>query len=164
MKPAAYRDISAKEIPVVELENKARIKIIAGKFQDTSGPIHGGSTDPYYVDVVLPPRASVEVPLPAGHNAFLYLYDGAASIGEERKPLQNRSAALLSDGNAVRIEAGEEGARVLALAGRPIREPIVQYGPFVMNTREEIEQAIRDYQSGELASKQVARLKIFTPA
>jgi redox-sensitive bicupin YhaK (pirin superfamily) len=106
----------------------------------------------------------VEVPLPAGHNAFLYLYEGFSLVGSAKQPLQNRSAALLSDGEAVRIEAGEEGARVLALAGRPIREPIVQYGPFVMNTREEIEQAIRDYQSGELASRQVARMKIFTPA
>jgi redox-sensitive bicupin YhaK (pirin superfamily) len=164
MKPAAYRDISSREIPTVTLENNAKVKIIAGRFGETAGPVQGLSTDPYYLDVVLPPRASLEVPLPEGHNAFLYLYDGAASIGEEKKPLQNRSAALLTDGEAVRIEAGEEGARVLALAGRPLREPIVQYGPFVMNTREEIEQAIRDYQSGELASRQVARMKIFTPA
>ena len=152
MKPAAYRDISSREIPVVTSENKVKIKVIAGKFRDTTGPIHGGSTDPHYFDVVLPPRASVELPLPAGHSAFLYLYEGSSFIGTERKPLQNRSAALLTDGDAVRIEAGEEGARVLALAGKPLREPIVQYGPFVMNTREEIEQAIRDYQAGTLAA------------
>ena len=164
MKPAAYRDIAAKEIPVVSLSNGVSVKIISGKFQNTLGPIHGTSTDPYYLDVILPPKASVDLPLPAGHNAFLYQYEGSSFIGEKKAALQNRAAALLTDGDAVRIEAGDAGARVLALAGKPIGEPIVQYGPFVMNTREEIEQAVRDYQSGALASKQVARLKIFTPA
>ncbi|HEX2650101.1 MAG TPA: pirin family protein [Burkholderiales bacterium] len=164
MKPAAYRDISSKEIPVVTLENEASVKIIAGKFQDTAGPVHGTSTDPYYLDVILPPKASVEVPLPAGHNAFLYQYEGSSFVGAKKEALENRTAALLSDGDAVRIEAGEEGARVLALAGKPIGEPIVQYGPFVMNTREEIEQALQDYQAGALASRHVEKLKIFNAA
>jgi quercetin 2,3-dioxygenase len=164
MKPAAYRDIASKEIPVVSLPNGSSVKIIAGKFHDTQGPIHGGSTDPYYLDVVLPANASVEVPLPEGHNAFVYQYEGSSFVGTKKQALANRTAALLTDGDSVRIAAGEEGARLLVLAGKPIGEPIVQYGPFVMNTREEIEQAVRDYQSGELASRQVARLKIFTPA
>jgi len=81
MKPAAYRDIPSGEIRVVDVE-KARIKVIAGRFGDTTGPIHGGSTDPYYFDVHLEPRASLEVPLPAGHNAFLYVYEGEALVGE----------------------------------------------------------------------------------
>jgi len=164
MKPAAYRDISAGEIPVVPLANGGSVKVIAGKFQDTAGPVHGTSTDPYYLDVILPPKASVEIALPSGHNAFLYQYEGSSFIGAKKEALENRTAALLIDGDTVRIEAGEEGARVLALAGKPIGEPVVQYGPFVMNTREEIEQALRDYQSGSLASTQVERLKIFTPA
>jgi redox-sensitive bicupin YhaK (pirin superfamily) len=164
MKPAAYRDISAKEIPVVSLSNGGSVKVIAGSFQETKGPVNGTTTDPYYLDVVLPAKGTVEIPLPAGHNAFVYQYEGSSFIGEKKQSLSNRSAALLSDGDSVRIEAGEEGARVLALAGKPIREPVVQYGQFVMNTREEIEQAILDYQSGALASKQVARLKIFSPA
>jgi redox-sensitive bicupin YhaK (pirin superfamily) len=164
MKPAAYRDISAGEIPVAPLSNGGSVKVIAGKFQDTAGPVHGTSTDPYYLDVILPPKASVEIALPSGHNAFLYQYEGSSFIGAKKEALENRSAALLTDGDTVRIEAGEEGARVLALAGKPIGEPVVQYGPFVMNTREEIEQALRDYQSGSLASTQVERLKIFTPA
>jgi redox-sensitive bicupin YhaK (pirin superfamily) len=168
MKPAAYRDISSKEIPVFQFSNGSSVKVIAGTFESngekTIGPIHGGSTDPYYLDVVLPAGASVEVPLPAGHNAFLYQYEGSSFVGARKEALASRTAALLTDGDAVRIEAGDEDTRVLALAGKPIGEPIVQYGPFVMNTREEIEQAIRDYQSGALASKQVARLKIFQPA
>jgi hypothetical protein len=164
MKPAAYRDISAREIPVVSLSNGGSVKVIAGKFQDTAGPVHGTSTDPYYLDVILPPKASVEIALPSGHNAFLYQYEGSSYIGAKKEALENRIAALLTDGDTALIEAGEEGARVLALAGKPIGEPIVQYGPFVMNTREEIEQALQDYQSGSLASTQVERLKIFTAA
>ena len=159
MKPAAYRDISSKEIPVVEKE-KTKIKVIAGTVEKTRGPIHGGSTDPYYFDVMLEPRAVLEAPLPAGHNAFLYVYEGEALVGEERKPLAHRAAGLLSDGDIARLEAGEEGARVLVLAGKPLREPVVQYGPFVMNTREEIEQAIADYQSGALSRDEIGRLKI----
>ena len=153
MKPAAYRDISAKDIPVVD-----NVKVIAGRFGDTTGPIHGGSTDPYYLDVELAPGEAREVPLPAGHNAFLYVYEGEALVGEERKPVAHRAAGLLSDGGSVRLEAGAKGARVLVLAGKPLREPIVQYGPFVMNTREEIEQAIADYQSGALARGEVGKL------
>jgi hypothetical protein len=161
MKPAAYRDIPSREIPVVEREG-VKVKVIAGRFGDTRGAIHGLSTDPHYFDVHLAPRAAFEAAIPAGHNAFLYAYEGEALVGPERKPLQHRAAGLLSDGDSIRVEAGEEGARVLLLAGKPIREPIVQYGPFVMNTREEIEQAIADYQAGRLAAEQVRLLKIAT--
>ena len=149
MKPAAYRDIPAREIPSVPV-GKGAVKVIAGNYKGTSGPVHGGSTDPQYWDLHLEPRAVFEAPLPAGHNAFAYAYEGDAVVGEDRKPLAHRAAGLLSDGDAVRIEAGEQGARLLLLAGKPIREPMVQYGPFVMNTREEIEQAIADYQAGTL--------------
>jgi len=157
MKPAAYRDIPAREISSVKLEDGVLVRIIAGKLGGTSGPIHGGATDPYYFDIHLEPGAVLEAPLPAGHNAFLYAYEGEARVGEEGKPLPHRAAGLLSDGEIVQIKT-EKGARVLLLAGKPLREPVVQYGPFVMNTREEIEQAIADYRSGALArAKAVAQ-------
>jgi quercetin 2,3-dioxygenase len=156
MKPAAYRDIAAREIPVV-LRDGAQVKVIAGSLGDTVGAIHGGSTDPHYFDVHLAPGAVFEGALPAGHNAFLYVYEGEALVGEERKPLAHRSAGLLSSNeDLISVEAGPKGARVLLLAGKPLREPVVQYGPFVMNTREEIEQAIADYQSGDLARRKIA--------
>ena len=167
MKPAAYRDIPAKEIPVLNLGVGVSFKLISGSFESNAkkifGPIHGLSTDPYYYDIRLELKAVFEAPVPAGHNAFLYMYEGNASVGEKKQPLENRAAGLLSDGDSVRIEAGGEGARVLLLAGIPIREPIVQYGPFVMNTREEIEQAISDYQSGRIAKEQVQRIKVAQP-
>ena len=150
MRPAAYRDIPAGEIPLVK-EKGVEVKVIAGRIGDQAGPIHGGSTDPYYFDVRLEAGATFEAPLPEGHNAFVYVYEGDALVGEAKKALPNRAAGLLSDGTAIRLAAGGKGARVLVLAGKPLREPVVQYGPFVMNTREEIEQAIDDYQSGALA-------------
>jgi redox-sensitive bicupin YhaK (pirin superfamily) len=151
MKPAAYRDIKADEIPSVKTEG-TEIRVIAGALGKTVGPIHGGSTDPYYFDLRLAPGAVFEGAVPAGHNAFLYVYEGEALVGAERKSVARRAAGLLSSSEeSVRVEAGSEGARLLLLAGKPLREPVVQYGPFVMNTREEIEQAISDYQSGALS-------------
>jgi hypothetical protein len=109
--------------------------------------------------VQIEPGAAFEGALPAGHNAFLYAYEGEALVGEDKKALPHRAAGLLSAGDAVRIEAGAKGARVLVLAAKPLGEPVVQYGPFVMNTREEIEQAIADYQAGEFTRAQVQRLR-----
>jgi len=160
MRPAAYRDIKTEEIPVLPLDKNSQIKIIAGSFKNTQGPIHGGSTDPYYFDVQLAPGKTFETAIPAGHNAFVYVYEGEALIGEAGKPVPNRAAGLLSEGEAVKIAAGAKGAKVLLLAGKPLREPVVQYGPFVMNTREEIEQAIDDYQSGRLSKEQIGRIKV----
>jgi quercetin 2,3-dioxygenase len=160
MKPAAYRDIAARDIPVVLSGEDVKVKVIAGKFGETTGVVHGGSTDPHYFDVHLAPRAVFEAPLPAAHNAFVYVYEGEALIGEARKPVAHRAAGLLGEGERTRIEAGPAGTRVLLLAARPLREPVVQYGPFVMNTREEIEQAIADYQSGAFSREQIERIKI----
>jgi len=159
MRPPAYRDIPAARIPSVAIAN-GRVKVIAGRFGETQGAVHGGSTDPHYWDVHLEPGAAFEAALPAGHNAFLYAYEGEAFVGDDSKPLPHRAAGLLSSGDRVSIVAGAKGARVLLLAGKPIGEPIVQYGPFVMNTREEIEQAIADYQAGALAREQVQRIKV----
>jgi len=159
MKPAAYRDIKAQEIPAVSLDESSKVKIIAGTLNGSTGPIHGLSTEPLIFDVHLAPGAVFEAPVPAGHNAFLYAYEGEARVGPERKTVPHRAAGLLSDGDSLRLEAGDQGARVLLLAGRPIGEPIVQYGPFVMNTRKEIEQAIHDYQSGELTRERVRRVE-----
>jgi quercetin 2,3-dioxygenase len=154
MKPAAYRDIAAREIPV-----EGNVKIIAGEYRGKRGPIHGGATDPYYLDVSLKAGEIFETTLPAGHNAFVYAYEGEIFIRD--KPVPHRAAGLLTDGEKLVIEAKDE-ARFLVLAGKPLREPIVQYGPFVMNTREEIEQAVQDYQSGQLSRDAIRSLKVST--
>ena len=149
MKPAGYRDIQPDEIPVVELPGGGHAKIIAGTFDPkVVGPVHGLTTEPTYFDVSLPPGAAFSHPVAAGHNAFVYPFEGSVSIGG--RELRAHGAGVLGAGDAVEVLAGSEGARFLLLAGRPLGEPVAQYGPFVMNTRDEIEQAIRDYQSGEL--------------
>jgi redox-sensitive bicupin YhaK (pirin superfamily) len=156
MKPAAYRDIPAASIPEAVLGGGGRVKVIAGTLRldsrETSGPVQGLATEPLYFDIELKPWEIFEHALPAGHNAFLYLYEGVARVGPATtaQALPRRSAGVLSAGEGVRAVAGDSGARFILLAARPLREPVVQYGPFVMNTREEIEQAVRDYQSGRL--------------
>ena len=162
MRPASYRDIPAGEIPLVTLPQGGEAKIIAGTLtlngDSHSGPINGGgtklSTDPLYLDVRLPAGAEFSAPIKVGHNAFLYAYEGSAQIGSagSAKALPHRAAGVLSDGDRVQLQAGADGVRFLLLAAKPIREPVVQYGPFVMNTREEIEQALADYRDGRLAA------------
>jgi redox-sensitive bicupin YhaK (pirin superfamily) len=162
MKPASYRDIPAGEIPSVTAAQGGEVKVIAGTLTldgtPTYGPVNGSgaklSTDPLYLDVRLPAGAVFGAPVVPGHSGFLYAYEGSAQIGPPgtAKPLPHRAAGVLSDGDGVRVQAGAEGVRFLLLAARPLREPVVQYGPFVMNTREEIEQALADYRDGRLAS------------
>ena len=167
MKDPQYRDISSDDIPTVALDGGGEVHVIAGTLVrqsgKTDGAVRGLTTDPLYFDVHLPAGATFETPVSEGHNAFLYLYEGDASVGDDGQTLKRRSAGLLSDGDSLRVQAGENEARFLLLAGKPLKEPIVQYGPFVMNTRAEIEQAVQDYQSGKLTltREQAQQLKVF---
>jgi len=159
MKPASYRDIQAQDIPAVTLNNGAIVKVIAGSVfgangseSRVSGPIQGLSTDPLYLDVVLPAGASFEQPVNSSYHAFVYAYEGNVQIGNApQRLLKTNSAGILSEGERIVVSATDGEARFLVLAARPLREPVMQYGPFVMNTYEEIEQAIRDYQNGRFA-------------
>jgi redox-sensitive bicupin YhaK (pirin superfamily) len=157
MKPAGYRDVDPSEIPAMPLPGGGTVKVIAGRAhvngQVIPGPIQPGTTDPLYIDVELPAGAEFAQPVAADYNAFLYVFEGSVSVGgaDAARTLETGSAGVLSEGDRIEVKAGPQGARFLLLAAKPIREPVVQYGPFVMNTREEIEQAIRDYQNGELA-------------
>ena len=146
MKPAGYRDIQAGEIPVVELTKGGRVKVVAGTVQGVEGPIVGISTQPLMIDVTLADGESIVQPVPEGHNAFVYPFEGKIVIGAEALPANH--AGILSAGSEVEISALGGPARFLLLAAKPLKEPVVQYGPFVMNSREEIEQAIHDYQTG----------------
>jgi hypothetical protein len=155
MKPAGYRDIQPSEIPVAALSGGGSVKVIAGTLHAdggaTPGPIQGLTTEPLYFDVALPPFARFAHPVDAGHHVMLYAYEGSLDVGPAGagRRLKTHSAGILSDGDHVEAAAGEDGARFLLLAGRPLREPVVQYGPFVMNTEEEIRQAILDFQTGQ---------------
>jgi quercetin 2,3-dioxygenase len=157
MKPASYRDIQPDQIPSVALPDGGRVKVLAGTLEldgtATPGPIQGLTTDPLYFDVELPPGKRFSHPVKPGYQAFLYTYEGSVRIGpsEVARPLKTRAAGVLSDGDRIEVTADADGARFILLAARPLREPVAQYGPFVMNTHDEIEQAIVDYQSGKFA-------------
>jgi len=158
MKPAVYQDLPAARIPAVELKGGGRVKVIAGTLvadgRPTPGPMQGLTTDPLYFDVELPAGAAFSHVVQPDYNAFVYVFEGRLTVGPENaaRPLKTHSAGVLSAGEQIVVAAGEKGARFILLAGRPLGEPIVQYGPFVMNTREEVEQAVRDYQSGKLTT------------
>ncbi|WP_203142351.1 pirin family protein [Marinobacter mangrovi] len=153
MTDAGYRDIQPEEIPDINFDG-GRIKLIAGELtidgDHHRGAIADRSTQPIYADIHLDAAGQVTLPVPEGHNGMLYLYDGDASLGETA--LQRSAANVLGDGDRITVTAGANGAQLLLIAGKPIGEPIVQYGPFVMNTREEIEQALQDYRDGRLTA------------
>ena len=157
MKPASYRDIAAAQIPEGSLAGVGTVRVIAGEFVNgaarITGPIGGITTQPLFFDVRLNAGAALEMPLPATHNAFVYVYDGETAVGTQRTVLPLRAAGILGAGSALRLHAGNAGAKLLVLAGLPLHEPVVQYGPFVMNTREEIETAIGDFQRGTFGSQ-----------
>ncbi len=147
-----YRDIPGAEIPQWEGEG-ALVRVIAGVHRGVTGAVQREHTEPVYLDVQLQPGARFEHALPDSHNAFVYVYRGAARFDSGCTVPAQRMAILAntpgSDG--VRLQAGDDGARLLLIAGRPLGEPIAQYGPFVMNTEAELMQAVRDFQSGRLA-------------
>jgi len=147
MKPAGYRDIQPEEIPAVKIAG-GTARVIAGTLNGTKGPVQGGSTDPDYWDVALSPNGVFSEKVNSEKSVYVYPFEGSVEIGD--RVLKTHQGGILGSGDAIEVKAGADGARFLVLAGRPLKEPVVQYGPFVMNTREEIEQAIRDYQNGEL--------------
>jgi quercetin 2,3-dioxygenase len=152
MRPAGYRDISAAEIP--EVRGRGFVaRVIAGASHGIAGAMQREVTEPLYLDLHLEPRARFAQPLPATHNALVYVYRGALVIGEREVPTQ-RMAILANnpDSDGVVLQAQSEPTRALLIAGQPLHEPIAQYGPFVMNTREQLMQAVQDYQRGTLAA------------
>ncbi|MBZ0091495.1 MAG: pirin family protein [Burkholderiales bacterium] len=144
-----YRDYGADEIPVHRDADGATVKVIAGYWRGRPGAVPANATEVLYLDIDLPAACRHREAIPAGHNAFLYVYQGELAVGEGQEKVAERQMAVLSGGgDGVALESGSGGARTLLIAGRPLGEPIAQWGPFVMNTREEIEQAIADYRDG----------------
>ncbi len=143
-----YQDIPASDVPSVALGEGASAKLIAGELEEVKGPIDDVTTEPLYVDVHLEQKGQASIPLPPGHNAFVYVYEGSVSIvAEQHRKVSRGEIALLGDGDQLTARA-DENARFILVAGRPLNEPIVRYGPFVMNTEQEIRQALLDRQAG----------------
>jgi len=149
MQHARYQDIEPALIPEPDLGNGVRARIVAGHLGDSAGPVSGIGTQPLFVDLSFSEDSHVEIPIPESHNAFVYCFQGAIRIGEDL--IKDDHAAFLSSGGAVRLRS-DSGGRCLLLAAAPIGEPVVQHGPFVMNTQDEINRAVREYQEGTFAN------------
>jgi redox-sensitive bicupin YhaK (pirin superfamily) len=152
-----YRDVPSEAIPGFTTDDGVRVRVIAGASQGVAGAVQREHTEPLYLDVHLPAGSRFVQAIPAGHNAFTYTYRGTVSIAGTE--VADRHMAILANDGAteVCIDA-PEAARVLIIAGRPLKEPIAQYGPFVMNTGEELQQAMRDYQDGKFEAAAVQSL------
>jgi redox-sensitive bicupin YhaK (pirin superfamily) len=147
-----YRDIPNQEIPRFTTDAGATVQVIAGSSHGVEGAVQRDGTEPVYLDIDLPAGASFEQQLPAGHNAFLYVFRGEVTV--EGKAVPSTRMAILANppqAEGVRIKASE-ASRVLLIAGRPLGEPIAQYGPFVMNTQAELQQAVEDFRAGRFAA------------
>ncbi|MBX8555328.1 pirin family protein [Pseudomonas cichorii] len=152
---ASYRDIQPQDIPRLTTEAGVEVVVIAGRFDDgqvqQDGAVQRPDTEPQYFDFHLPAGRSISPQIPAGHRALLYVYEGAIEVEGCPQTVGASRLVRLADDGELQINSAN-GARVLLIAGKPLREPVVQYGPFVMNTREEIEQALRDFRDDRLTA------------
>ena len=157
MRAPWYRDIQSAEIPEFTTAEGVKVRAIAGRSHGVDGAMQREVTEPLYLDLELPAGTTFAQALPASHNAFVYVYRGALTIGETEVPVQ-RMAILANRGQTDGGEAdgvvlkAKEATCALLIAGKPLGEPIAQYGPFVMNTNDEIFQAVKDFQSGRFAT------------
>ncbi|HVN47049.1 MAG TPA: pirin family protein [Steroidobacteraceae bacterium] len=150
-----YQEFGPDRIPVASPAPGVAVKVIAGKVNGTTGPISQPATDPTYLDIALEPGAEFRHTLPTEYAAFLYAFEGSVEVGAapEASVLRTHELAVLAEGPEIRLKGltagtGGKDARAILVAGRPLREPVAKYGPFVMNTRKELEQAFEDFQRG----------------
>jgi hypothetical protein len=160
-----YQDIPAVEIPEVTDDDGTKVRVICGSFWGKRGPVEGIAADPRYLDVWVPPGRRKKVPVESSRHAFAYVFDGSGTFRDASEPFGvlteqvgtddslvremtgNRSLVLFDSGDEITVQAGEEGIRFLLVSGKPIREPVAWYGPIVMNTEEELKQALTDLQN-----------------
>jgi redox-sensitive bicupin YhaK (pirin superfamily) len=146
----AYQEFGPEHIPLASPARGVHVKVIAGRVGEVTGPVVQPATDPTYLDIELEPRASLDHALPPGHSAFVYVFEGELTVGfgAGAVRLAQHTLAVLGAGAEVRLQTAELAARAILVAGRPLHEPVARYGPFVMNTQEQLRQAIEDYRNG----------------
>jgi redox-sensitive bicupin YhaK (pirin superfamily) len=161
-----YQEVKAAEIPEVTADDGTRARIICGTFWGKKGPVDGIAADPIYLDVSVPPGKRAVLPIETSRHAFAYVFGGAGKFCNASGPLavptepvgwldttppteaDNRSLVLFDSGDEVAVQAGDEGIRFLLVSGQPLQEPVAWYGPIVMNTQEELQQAFQELQEG----------------
>ncbi len=154
MTAPAYRDVPPADVPEVTLASGVRVRVIAGEALGVAGAVSRPTTEPLVLDIVLPAGSTFDAAVPVWHNAFVYVY-GGGTVAVGGQPIQSERMAILANDAAadgVRLTASGVPARVLLVAGAPLNEPIAQYGPFVMNTAEQLHQAVADFQRGALTA------------
>ena len=152
MSAPGYQDIPAEQVPSVALNPHASAKVLAGELMNVNGPVKTAKVSPMFIDVHWQSCTTVDIPIQQGHNAFIYCYEGRVDV--DGTDINAGTLAVLSDGNQVTLNCGSDAkvaGKAILVAAQPIGEPIVQYGPFVMNSESEIQQALFDYQRGTLA-------------
>lgn len=145
-----YQEYAPDHIPVAHPAPGVTVKVIAGAVGEVVGPIVQPATSPVYLDIALEPNVEWEYQLPSGYNAFAYAFEGALTVGESdtARVLPAQQLAVLGGGQRLRLQAGADGAQLILVAGRPLNEPVMRHGPFVMNTKQELMQAFVDFQEG----------------
>ncbi len=152
MIPARYQNITSEQIPEIQHEDGVRIRVIAGEVDGVSGPVKEIVADPTYLDISIPPNKMFSQPIESGQAAFAYIFEGEglfeAGDAEAGKPIPHPRLIVLGDGDRISVRAVDQGMRFLLVSGKPLNEPIARWGPFVMNTRAEIEQTLQDLKNG----------------
>ena len=142
-----YQDVASTRIPEVARPDGARVRVVAGEVDDVEGAVKEIFAGPTYLDVALPTGGSFEQPVPQGHTALVYVFQGTVTVGGSA-PVASPRLAILTDGDVVRIRAADGPARFLLLSAQPLDEPYARWGPFVMNTEEEVRQALKELREG----------------
>ncbi len=148
-----YQEVKGAAIPVVKDDDGAEIRVVCGRYGQTSGPIQGVAADPVYLDISVPPGKTKTIPAAADHNAFAYVFEGAAVFGNASEA-ENHQLALFDDGDEIAVKAGPKGARFLLVSGKPLREPVAWHGPIVMNSQAELQTAFQELENGTFLKKQ----------
>jgi redox-sensitive bicupin YhaK (pirin superfamily) len=152
MSAPRYQDIAPDRVPEISPSPGVHVRVLAGQIGEVVGPVSGVAVDPVYLDITLDAGARFSIPVQYGHNAFAYVYSGRTRIGAPETSTsiaRGELAVLEREGDDVLIAADGEPARLILVGGKPLNEPVAKYGPFVMNTQEQIVEAIRDYQAGK---------------
>ncbi len=152
MTPPRYQDIRSGAIPEIKTDDGARLRVITGTVGEVRGPVTGIAANPIYLDVFVPAHASFSQPIERGHTAFAYVFEGEAKFSGDDKEdgtmISHLRLVVLGDGDYLKVITGETPVRFLLVSGKPLHEPIARYGPFVMNTQEEIKQTLRELREG----------------
>ncbi len=143
-----YREVNSDQIPEIKKDDETVIRVIAGEAEGVKGAVSEIYADPEYLDVSIPTGGFLEQPVKRGHTAFAYIFEGEGIFGKKETLVASTSLIILGEGDLVRVSAGANPVRFLLISGKPLNEPIARYGPFVMTTREEIEQALKDLREG----------------